>query len=129
MFRPNSEDAGNDCSTHQRHQQRSGESGDGRVAAAPAPRPLAAANGASLDRLTLQEPPEVCGQFLGRTVALPRVLLQALEADRFQVARDGGIQLPRRHRVVMEHLEERIERVIRLERRPAGEQAIQHGTE
>ena len=54
-----------------------------------------------------------------------RLLLQALQADRLQVARDRRIEPPRRHRLVADDLEHRVHRRGRLERRPAGDQGIE----
>ena len=51
------------------------------------------------DRLAGQEPPQVVGQRLRRGVSPRRVLLQALQADRLQVARQPRLEPRRRHRL------------------------------
>jgi len=60
---------------------------NGRIAPAPAPEPLSRAHGPGLDRPTLAESPEIIGQCHGAGVAPMRLLGQALQADRLQVAR------------------------------------------
>jgi hypothetical protein len=52
-------------------------------------------------------------------------LRQALQADRFEVAGDRGLELPGRDRVVVEHLEDGVERGLAEERRAAGEEFVQ----
>ena len=53
------------------------------------------ADGAGQDRLAVEEAPQVVGQRAADGVALGRVLLQALQADRLQVARHvAGCRLP-----------------------------------
>ena len=54
-----------------------------------------------------------------------RLLLQALQADRLQVARNRCVEPPRRHRLVADDLDHRVHRRGRLERRPAGDQGIE----
>ena len=68
------------------------QSGDQGVAPAPAPQPLAASNRPRPDRLALQEAAEVIGQCCRAAVPLADLLLQALQADRLQVARHFWIE-------------------------------------
>ena len=59
----------------------------GRLPTAPAFGPLQSADGPGGDRPAVEPGAQVVGQRLGRGVAAARVLLQALQADRLQVAR------------------------------------------
>ncbi len=77
------------------------------------------------DRLAGQESAQVGRQGRGAGVASARFLLQALQADRLQVARNRRIEPPRRDGLVAQDLEHRVHRRGRLERRPAGEQSVQ----
>ena len=70
--------------------------GHGRPPLAPEPRPLGRPDPARGDRPRVEPGAQVVGQRLGRGVPPPRVLLQALQADRLQVARDLGVELARR---------------------------------
>ncbi len=65
--------------------------------------------------------PQVIGQRLGRLVPTPRVLLQALQADRVQVARDPRVE-PRRRlgRTVADGVE-RLDDAVAAERRQRGQ--------
>src|SRR5262249_4149502 len=62
-------------------------------------------------------------------VAAGRLLLQAFQADRFQVARQARFELPQRRRLAFEHLADRLDRAGRLERRAAGEQLVEGGAQ
>ena len=75
------------------------------VAPAPARQPAGRPDRPRLNRPAVQEAAEVVGQRGGAGVAPVRRLLQALQADRLQVARHPGLQLPRGHRLVVEHLD------------------------
>ena len=71
-------------------EQEQGQGAEGRepgIAAAPAPGPLRRPDRAGDDRAVLQEPLEVGRQVAGRRVPAARLLLQALQRDRLQVAR------------------------------------------
>ena len=72
---------------------------------------------------------EVIGQAIGTAIAAHRILVQAFQTDRFQVARHLGGQLTRRRRVPADHLLQRIPDRLAVERRPAGQQFVQDGTE
>ena len=66
------------------------------AAASPISRPAPGADGRpGRDRLAAQPALQVVGQRLGRAVAPLRVLLQALQADRLQVAVDRRVERPR----------------------------------
>jgi hypothetical protein len=54
-----------------------------------------------------------------------RVLLQALQADRFQVAVDAGVEVARPHRLALRDLEQSGQRRLGPERRSAGQQFVQ----
>ena len=61
----------------------------------PPPVSLPGADLAGADRLIGQEPPQVLGHRFGRLVPRLRVLIDRLQDDRLQVARDAGIDGPR----------------------------------
>ena len=67
--------------------ERGREPGQRRLALRPHPEPHDRADRPGRDRLAAEPAVEVVGQRLGRGVAAPRVLLQALQADHLQVAR------------------------------------------
>ena len=77
------------------------------------------------DRLAGQEPPQVLGQRGGRVVPLGRVLLQALQRDRLDVARQARHQPRRRHRLGRLDLLERLQHRRPPERRAAGQQLVE----
>ena len=62
------------------------------------------------DRLAVQVTTQVLRQRRRRGIPPRRILLQALQADRLQVARDRRIQPPRRHRLVVDDLEHGVHR-------------------
>ncbi len=76
----------------------------------PPPRPLQGAlpggRRPGADRLAGQEPSQVVGQLLGRGVPPRRLLGQALQADRLQVARDPRLEPRRRHHLLVDDLPE-----------------------
>ncbi len=74
---------------HDRRRQRR----DRRPPPAPQPGPLGRPDPPRRDRAALQPGVQVVGQGLGRRVAPPRVLLQALQADRLQVAGHAALSL------------------------------------
>ena len=86
------------------------------------------ADAPSADGLVVKVAIKVFGQFLRRLIAPLRLLFQALQADRFQVAGDFGIELPQRNRIFLQNLHQRVEGTRGLKRRSPGEQAIQHGS-
>ncbi len=100
-----------------------------RVAPAPAPGALAPAHGPGLDRPALHEPSQVVGQRRGAGVATLRLLGQALQADRLEVARHFRVQSRGGDRLVMDHLPLRFGRRLSSKRRPAGEHLIEQGAE
>ncbi len=63
----------------------------GLVAAAPEAQPLDSPGASRLDRFIVDEPAEVLGHRGGRGVAPSRVLLDRLQDDRLQVARDARV--------------------------------------
>ena len=62
-----------------------------------------------------------------RAVAPGRLLVQAFQADRFQVMRHLGLNARGRHRLLVLHLVQRVQDGGALERRPAGQQLVEDG--
>ena len=68
---------------------------------------------------------QVVGQGLGRQVPPARVLLQALQADRLEVARDLRVEPPRRLGRGLAHGVERLGHAVAAERGLAGQQGVE----
>jgi hypothetical protein len=83
---------------HQQEEYRGGEYGDARVTAAPAAEVLDCEDTTGEDGTALEKTSEVGGERVGVGVAAVGLLLEALQADFFQITRDLGLQLCRRHR-------------------------------
>ena len=66
---------------------------------------------AGLDRPASQEVLEVLGHRVGRTITFRRLLVQTVQADRFQVSGDLGHQPRGRHDLVLHDLADRLEGV------------------
>ena len=81
------------------------------------------------DRLAGRVGFEVGRERRGRRVTQLGRLLKALEADQFEFAVHGGVEVARRHRFLFQHEQQRIDRVRGLERRPAGEQFVEDRAE
>jgi hypothetical protein len=82
-----------------------------------------------LDRRLVQVPIQFGSQLGGARVTRTRFLLQALQADRLQVAGHIRIEQTGRSRFVLEHLHQRVERCFGAEGRPAGEQFVEDRAE
>ena len=83
----------------------------------PPPVPFHGADLAGPDRLVGQEPPQVLGHRLGRLVPRLGVLLDRLQDDRLQVARDPGVERPGPRRLLGLDLLDQLEPVRRVEGR------------
>ena len=94
----------------QKDEDRAEEAGDVRVTATPAGEVLDGGDAPGEDRAAVEEAVEVVGQRVGVGVAAVRLFLQALQADRFQVARHLGPEPRRRHRLLGAELLDRVER-------------------
>src|SRR5207247_1565251 len=79
----------------------------------------------SADRLAAEEAAQVVRELAGRRIARSRLLVQTLQADRLQIARDARLQLAGRDWLIGPHLFERFEHRRALERRPAGQAFIE----
>src|SRR5581483_11195652 len=94
-----------------------------------APRPLDAAldeaDAPRLDRLPLEIAAQIVRQGLGTGIALLRLLFQALKADGLQVTWHALLQAPRRQRLLLLHLLERVQHAFAAERSPAGDALVQ----
>jgi hypothetical protein len=110
---------------HQRQQQQGQQPRHLGVAPAPAVDPLDPPDRPGLDRHPVEEALQVAGQGLGAGVALVPLLLQALQADGLQVARQVRVQPRRRHRLLGQHLHQGVELRVGAEGGPAGEQLVQ----
>ena len=78
-----------------------------------------------MDRLVVQEPLQIVGQFLGRGVAALRLGGHRFQDNRFQVARDGVVDLSRRGRIAVDNLMHQEMPIVALERWPECQQFVQ----
>ncbi len=108
---------------HECHHRRQGS--HGRIAAYPLRRPFHGPDRPGQDRFAGQHPAEVFGQGLRRGITPGRVLVQALQTDRLQVARHGRIQSSNRDRIVGQDLVNRLGRRRSAKGRPAGQSGVQ----
>ena len=96
-----------------------------------APKPFSGAiqnlAGAGMNRLMVQPAVEVRGERSGRYIAAHRILLEALQADRLEIAIDLRVPETRLARLHFEYLPDRLERRPAGKRRLTGQQVIQHG--
>ena len=107
-------------------QQQRGNRG---ITPAPPPGHAKKADAAGQDGFAAEDAVQVVGQRLGRRIARVRLLLEAFQADRFQVERQPALQPTGRHRVLKTHLLERIDRGRAPKRRAAGQQLVKDRTE
>jgi len=121
-------DPGEDQSGQDR-QREAGQGGGGGLAAGPLAEPLAGPDPAGQHGRASEEAAEVLGQRSGLGVALPGLLVQALQADRLQVARQAGPEPGGRDRVVVDDLVERLQGRGPLERRSPGEHLVEDRAE
>jgi hypothetical protein len=126
---PDAERRGDDAAADQGQGGGDAGRGQGRVAPAPAPGALDAADRPGGNGAAVEERLQVVGQGGGRGVAPGRLLVQALEADRLQVARQPRHQPAGRHRLVGQHLQHRVERRLGPERRAAGQALVEDGAQ
>ena len=82
-----------------------------------------------VNRLVLEKASEIIGELLRGLITARWLLLQALEANRFEVARQAWSEQVRRERIVVRDLMQHIRQRLALERRTAGEQMIENRTE
>ena len=106
-------------------QDRPAQSRDQRPPPHPLHRSLGRAHRSRHDRLAREEPIQFLGQSSRRAVPPPGLLLQAFQADRLQVQGHGRVELTHRHGLLPHHLDQRVHRRGRLERRPARQQAVE----
>ena len=119
-----------DAARHHHQQEsrsHSSEASKRLVAAGPFHRFLQTTDGPGLDRI----PPPVGGQvvshFVGSLVAFGGIFFQSLEGDGLQVERGSRIQVKRGNRFFLANMFQSLQQCPPLERRPAGEELIQHG--
>ena len=99
------------------------------ITAAPATKVLKGGAGTGEDGAALQEALEVNGERARVKVAAVWFLLEALQADRLQVARDLGPKPRRRYRVLGSDLFDRVGGRRSAEGRSAREEFIENGAE
>jgi hypothetical protein len=87
------------------------------------------ANGPRSNGFAAHEPFEFVGQVAGGREALRRFFLEALETDRFEVARHTRIKLTRRDRIGVQDVEQRGFESLGHEGRAPCQQVIQHATQ
>src|SRR5207253_9405930 len=95
------------------------------VAAAETPEAGELADGAGMNRLAVEKAGQLVGQLLLASVALRRLLLQALEADRLEVFGNVLVEQPGAERLGFDYLADGFEGRSGTERRPAGEQFVE----
>jgi len=120
-------DAGQTQQEHQ-HQPRR-QAGNHRLAPTPALGFLDATDWAREDGLVAEETPQFIRQFLRRLVATARLLLQALQANGFEVGRRVWVQQPRCDHFQMQDGGHGRGSVLADERRGSREQVIEHRAE
>ena len=118
-------DRGNPGHRGQQDEDRRHQPGHHRVPLAPPPGPLRGGDPPRPDRLVGQEPPQVLRQGGRGRVAPGRLLVEALQADRLEVARQLRHQPRRRHRLAPLDLLQGLQRRGGPERRPAGQQLVE----
>ena len=91
----------------------------------PLNRPFPDGDRPRLDRHATEPVVEIIGQGRGRVVAPSRVLLQALQADDLQVARNGAVERRGSGRRRLADLLERLGDRIAAERRAAGQEGVE----
>ena len=129
LLRPHPEPQ-HDEETADDHQDERGQQGrEHRLPANPLPRPPEGADRTGPDRLVAQIAGQIVRQVLGRGIAFPRLLLQALQADDFEIARHPGPESSRRNRVVVLDVLQRIEDGFADERRPTRQHVVKDGAE
>src|SRR4051812_165452 len=82
-----------------------------------------------LDRFAREKPTKVIREPVRAGVALEGVLVETLQANRFQVGRDGWLEALGRYRIVVEHLQNGIERRFTQEWGPAGQEFVKNGSQ
>ncbi len=102
-----------------------------RLLSRPAPHLAAWAQRPRQNRLTVQVPPQIGRQFARVGVPSAGFLLQALQADRVQIARHMTIQRAGRHDVLFLDLPQRFQHVgrLRLDRRAASQHFVEDRTQ
>ena len=110
---------------HQGEQTDGDERGRRRAASGPLQRALPGGRAAGVDWLAGQEAAQVHGQLPRIGVALMGLFLQALQADRLQVARDFRLEPRGGDGGLTGDQHDRLQRRRAMERRPAGELVVQ----
>ena len=107
------------------HQQHCRGGNDRLVPLAPFHAPLGQGGTAGGDGPTLEEPPQVVGQLLGRRVAVLRLLGHRLVDDGLEVGGNRGVELAQRRRLVLGNLAEELAAVGAVEGRLQGQELVE----
>ena len=113
---------------HRNHSECGGDGdprGGNRVATAPAPRPLDPIQRPGNNWTAFEVAAQIVRQRGGRSVSSRRLFLQAFQANRFQVAVERRVELPRRDRFLRGDLPDRLHQAGGLERWTPGQQMIE----
>ncbi len=109
----------------QQHEYRGGQRRHHGVAPAPARQPFRQPHPASQDRLAAQESSQILGEVVGGLVAAQSLLVDRLEHDRFQVARDLRLDQSRPGGFHFVDLPDQFQPIARIERRLQHQHLVQ----
>ncbi len=115
-----------DRARDEQDEDRGGQPGHPRVAAGPSPGSPDRPHRPGRNRLAVEIPAEVVGQVQCAAVSLGGILLQALEADRLQVARHVRPEEVRGDGLGVDDQLQCLQGRLAQERRPAGERLVQY---
>src|SRR5262249_15944801 len=115
--------------SHGKYAEQSEQTGDERPASAPAISAFGSAHRPRLDWLTLLEPVQIVGQLRGGGIATPRRLLQALQANGDQIARQARPEYYGRQGLVTDQTQHGLDGVVGVKWRPADKHLIENRTQ
>src|SRR6516165_637020 len=95
-------------------------------ASEPLQHPRRPANRPGMNRMPVQEAPEVIRQFAHRSVTVPWLLLEAFQANGLQIARQPRAKPARTTRLDSDHLPQSLEVAVRLIRDRARKQLVKN---
>ena len=118
-----------DAKRQRDHDQRRQRGQDAGMSPSPAHRLADRARRPGLDRLAFEKTIQFLGQRPGRGIPSRRRFFEALQADRFEIGRNVRFQPARGGRFGLHHVTQRGQRRGPAERRPAGQQFVEHRAE